>query len=108
MMIARAKWRALSGRTAFSIAPSRRCRCQSSGRRIVRLWVMPERLARKWPERKRLCASAVALRFFLKALFEAAQAAFEGRHAFHALRHVLAQGVGQAGAPLVVEGAQQG
>lgn len=38
MMIARAKWRAVSGKTAFSIAPSRKCRCQSSGRRSVRLW----------------------------------------------------------------------
>ena len=35
MMIARAKWRALSGATARSMSPSRRCRCQSSGRRIV-------------------------------------------------------------------------
>ena len=37
MMMARPKWRALSGRTAASIAPSRRCRCQSSGLRIVRV-----------------------------------------------------------------------
>jgi hypothetical protein len=40
MMMARAKWRAVSGRTALSMAPSRRCRCQSSGRRMVRLSVM--------------------------------------------------------------------
>ena len=32
MTIARANWRALCGSTAASAAPSRRCRCQSSGR----------------------------------------------------------------------------
>lgn len=32
MMIARANWRALSGSTECMKAPSRRCRCQSSGR----------------------------------------------------------------------------
>src|SRR6056297_1831287 len=40
MMMARPKWRAVSGKTASSIAPSRRCRCQSSGRRSVRRVVM--------------------------------------------------------------------
>ena len=32
MMMARANWRALCGKTACNAAPSRRCRCQSSGR----------------------------------------------------------------------------
>src|SRR5258705_13357668 len=36
MMIARPNRRALSGATAASAGPSRRCRCQSSGRRRVR------------------------------------------------------------------------
>ena len=45
MTMARAKWRAVSGRTAFSIAPSRRCTCQSSGRRMVRVSVMSPGLA---------------------------------------------------------------
>src|SRR5438094_2136433 len=31
MMIARPKWRAVKGSEALSIAPSRTCRCQSSG-----------------------------------------------------------------------------
>src|SRR5512134_1601672 len=35
--MARANWRAVCGRTAASAAPSRRCRCQSSGRVIVRV-----------------------------------------------------------------------
>src|SRR5664279_1270877 len=35
MMIARANWRALCGTTTRSAAPSRTCRCQSSGRTIV-------------------------------------------------------------------------
>jgi hypothetical protein len=35
MMIARPKLRAVNGSAAFSIAPSRTCRCQSSGLRIV-------------------------------------------------------------------------
>ena len=35
MMIARPKRRVVYGRTAFSIAPSRTCRCQSSGLRMV-------------------------------------------------------------------------
>ncbi|GEM92439.1 hypothetical protein RSP03_15060 [Cereibacter sphaeroides] len=39
--MARAKCRVVSGSTPSSIAPSRRWRCQSSGRRRVRLWVMP-------------------------------------------------------------------
>src|ERR1043165_5592094 len=34
--IARANCRAVQGATASSIAPSRRCTCQSSGRRMVR------------------------------------------------------------------------
>jgi hypothetical protein len=35
MMIARPKCRAVKGSDAFSIAPSRTCRCQSSGLRRV-------------------------------------------------------------------------
>ena len=35
MMIARPNWRAVCGKTAASVAPSRTCRCQSSGRAIV-------------------------------------------------------------------------
>ncbi len=35
MMIARPNWRAVCGSTAASMAPSRRCRCQSSGRESV-------------------------------------------------------------------------
>src|SRR3954449_3429838 len=35
MMMARPNWRALCGTTARSAAPSRTCRCQSSGRTIV-------------------------------------------------------------------------
>ena len=38
--LARANWRAVCGSTAASAAPSRRCRCQSSGRRRVRRSVM--------------------------------------------------------------------
>ncbi|CAN0618431.1 conserved protein of unknown function [Burkholderia multivorans] len=35
MMIARPNWRAVCGSTPASIAPSRTCRCQSSGRASV-------------------------------------------------------------------------
>src|ERR1041385_6356631 len=35
MMMARPKWLAVNGSDAFSIAPSRTCRCQSSGLRRV-------------------------------------------------------------------------
>src|SRR5690349_15615954 len=35
MTMARPNWRAVCGNTAASIAPSRRCRCQSSGRASV-------------------------------------------------------------------------
>jgi hypothetical protein len=38
--IARPNWRALCGSTLASVAPSRRCKCQSSGRVMVMLsWV---------------------------------------------------------------------
>src|SRR6218665_2595599 len=37
MMMARPKWRLVSPITPSSMAPSRRCRCQSSGRRMVNL-----------------------------------------------------------------------
>src|SRR5580765_7695618 len=35
MTTARANWRAVEGSTARSIGPSRKCTCQSSGRRMV-------------------------------------------------------------------------
>ena len=40
MMIARPNWRAVSPTTSARASPSRRCRCQSSGRTIVRVSVM--------------------------------------------------------------------
>ena len=45
MTMARAKWRAVSGRTAFSMSPSRKWTCQSSGRRMVRVSVMGFRIS---------------------------------------------------------------
>ena len=37
MTMARANWRALCGSTLARVAPSRRCKCQSSGRAMVML-----------------------------------------------------------------------
>lgn len=47
MMIARANCRALCGNTDWSASPSRRCRCQSSGRVIVILFVCMARTGNK-------------------------------------------------------------
>jgi len=47
MTMAREKWAAEWGRTPLSISPSRRCRCQSSGRLSVKLvMVLPLACAR--------------------------------------------------------------
>src|SRR5450830_1284986 len=40
MMMARPNWAAVCGTTVWSAAPSRTCRCQSSGRVRVRVWVV--------------------------------------------------------------------
>src|SRR5438128_8498709 len=47
MTIARPNWRALCGTTARSAAPSRTCRCQSSGRVIVSSCAT-RRLSHRW------------------------------------------------------------
>src|ERR1700741_5049940 len=46
MMTARANWRAVNGRTLARCAPSRTCRCQSSGLRIRKELVMGQQLYR--------------------------------------------------------------
>src|SRR5690606_9612529 len=59
MMMARANCRAVSPTTACSAVPSRRCRCQSSGRVIVswvRVWVDMDK-----PQGRLLCQRHAAL-----------------------------------------------
>src|SRR6056297_360221 len=100
MMMARAKWRALSGRTAPSIAPSRRCRCQSSGRRIVRLSVMARAHTQS-------CAPAPVLAVRrVEPGACAAQRVAVARAAALAGEHVLAKQHGETVALLVHEPAQ--
>src|SRR6056297_3517937 len=101
MMMARAKWRALSGRIAASIAPSRRCRCQSSGRRRVRLSVMARAHTQS-------CASAPVLAVLrLEPGAGAAQRVAIARAAALPGEHVLAEEHGETVALLGDKPAQQ-
>src|SRR5215469_6247463 len=46
--MARPKFLAVNGNTALSMAPSRTCRCQSSGLRMVRREVMDDERSRRY------------------------------------------------------------
>src|SRR5688572_2743815 len=78
MMIARANCRAVKGRTLASWAPSRTCRCQSSGRRIRNLVML---LSREKPRLlPALCRKGLGL-FRPENKFAAAQQLYRVSHA---------------------------